>query len=96
MGIEIKTIGVIGAGQMGNGIAHVAAWPGSMCAERSERGSHQGRLATINGNLTGQVGKGAIAEADRQAALDRILPAPPTTTSWPATSSSRPRPRTRR
>ena len=77
MGIEIKTIGVIGAGQMGNGIAHVAALAGfdvrlnDLGEDRIKAG-----LATINGNLTRQVGKGAIAEADRQGALERIKAAP--------------------
>ncbi|HEX2555787.1 MAG TPA: 3-hydroxybutyryl-CoA dehydrogenase [Microvirga sp.] len=77
MGIEIKTIGVIGAGQMGNGIAHVAALAGfdvrlnDLSEDRIKAG-----LATINGNLTRKVGKGTITEADRQAALDRIVPAP--------------------
>jgi 3-hydroxybutyryl-CoA dehydrogenase len=77
MGIEIKTIGVIGAGQMGNGIAHVCALAGldvrlnDLSEDRIKAG-----LATINGNMARQVSKEAISDADRQAALGRIKPAP--------------------
>ena len=77
MSIEIKTIGVIGAGQMGNGIAHVCSLAGldvrlnDLSEERINAG-----LATINGNISRQVAKGALSDADRQAALARITPAP--------------------
>ncbi|HEV2603220.1 MAG TPA: 3-hydroxyacyl-CoA dehydrogenase NAD-binding domain-containing protein, partial [Microvirga sp.] len=77
MGIEIKTIGVIGAGQMGNGIAHVCALAGldvrlnDLSEDRIKAG-----LATINGNMARQVSKEAISDADREAALGRIKPAP--------------------
>ena len=76
MGIEIKTVGVIGAGQMGNGIAHVCALAGfdvrlnDLTEDRINAG-----LATINGNMARQVAREAIADADRQAALARIKPA---------------------
>ncbi len=74
--LEIKTVGVIGAGQMGNGIAHVCALAGldvrlnDISEERIKAG-----LATINGNMARQVSKGAITDAERQAALGRIRPA---------------------
>jgi 3-hydroxybutyryl-CoA dehydrogenase len=77
MATEIKTVGVIGAGQMGNGIAHVCALAGlevrlnDISEEKIEAG-----LATINGNMARQVSRGAITDADRQAALARIKPAP--------------------
>ena len=73
MGFEIKRVGVIGAGQMGNGIAHVCSIAGydvslnDMSTERIQLG-----LATINGNMTRQVNKGTLPEADRVAALARI------------------------
>ena len=76
MAFTIGRIGVIGAGQMGNGIAHVAALAGmdvllnDISADRINAG-----LATINGNLTRQVSRKLISEEDRQAALARIAPA---------------------
>src|SRR5689334_19009191 len=76
MGIDIKTVGVIGAGQMGSGIAHVCACAGldvrlhDINEERINAG-----LATINGQMARQVAKGAMTEEHRQAALNRIKPA---------------------
>jgi 3-hydroxybutyryl-CoA dehydrogenase len=75
-GTEIKTVGVIGAGQMGNGIAHVCALAGlnvrlnDLSEEKIKAG-----LATVNGNMARQVSKGAITDEERQAALARIKPA---------------------
>ena len=72
---EINKIGVIGAGQMGNGIAHVCALAGyhvflnDQSADRIKAG-----LATINGNMARQVSRELISEDDRKAALDRIKP----------------------
>ncbi|MEX0842008.1 MAG: 3-hydroxybutyryl-CoA dehydrogenase [Xanthobacteraceae bacterium] len=76
MALSIRNVGVIGAGQMGNGIAHVCALAGysvllnDIAPDRIKEG-----LATINGNMARQVSKKAITEADRQAALARIKPA---------------------
>ncbi len=77
MGTEIKTVGVIGAGQMGSGIAHVCSLAGFSVRlhDLSEERINAG-LATINGNMARQVAKGAITDGDRQAALERIKPAP--------------------
>ncbi|GGK17802.1 3-hydroxybutyryl-CoA dehydrogenase [Salinarimonas ramus] len=74
--MEIKTVGVIGAGQMGNGIAHVCALAGLdvLLNDLSEDRVTAG-LATINGNLSRQVAKELISDAERKAALDRIRPA---------------------
>lgn len=72
----IRSVGIIGAGQMGNGIAHVSAVAGydvhvyDIAADRIEAG-----LATINGNLARQVAKGTLTEEQRQVALSRIRPA---------------------
>ncbi len=76
MGIDIRTIGVIGAGQMGSGIAHVCAAAGLnvLLHDVSEERINAG-LATVNGNMARQVAKGAISEEDRQRALSRIRPA---------------------
>jgi 3-hydroxybutyryl-CoA dehydrogenase len=76
MAFNIKKVGIVGAGQMGNGIAHVCALAGfdvklnDVSAERIKAG-----IATINGNLARQVRKKSISEEDRQAALKRITPA---------------------
>ena len=64
---------MIGAGQMGSGIAHVARSPVSMssCNDMSAE-RVKVALATINGNMARQVSKKAITEEQRQAALKRI------------------------
>ncbi|WP_349371204.1 3-hydroxybutyryl-CoA dehydrogenase [Salinarimonas sp.] len=74
--MEIKTVGVIGAGQMGNGIAHVCALAGLdvLLNDVSEDRVTTG-LATINGNMARQVAKEMISDAERKSALDRIRPA---------------------
>src|SRR5260370_31100657 len=70
----IKKVGVIGSGQMGNGIAHVAALAGyhvvlnDLSADRLKSA-----MATINGNLSRQVSKKIITEDARKQALDRIV-----------------------
>ncbi|MGQ3675496.1 3-hydroxybutyryl-CoA dehydrogenase [Xanthobacter sp. TB0139] len=76
MPLEIKKVGVIGAGQMGNGIAHVCALAGYDVAlndidpERIRAG-----IATIDKNMTRQVSKGSVTEDARQTAIKRIGPA---------------------
>jgi 3-hydroxybutyryl-CoA dehydrogenase len=75
MAFEIRKVGIVGAGQMGNGIAHVAALAGYdvvLSDQALERA--QGAVATINGNLQRQVQKGTITEEDRKTALARIVP----------------------
>ena len=76
MPTDIRTIGVVGAGQMGNGIAHVCAVAGLdvRLNDLSSDKINQG-LATINGNLARQVSKGAIDDSIRRQALERIKPA---------------------
>ncbi|MFZ5693187.1 MAG: 3-hydroxybutyryl-CoA dehydrogenase [Pseudomonadota bacterium] len=73
----IQKVGVIGAGQMGSGIAHVCALAGFdvKLHDVSEDRIKQA-LATINGNMARQVAKKVITEEQRQAALTRIVAAP--------------------
>jgi 3-hydroxybutyryl-CoA dehydrogenase len=76
MASNIRKIGIIGAGQMGSGIAHVSALAGfeirlnDLSTDRIKAG-----IATINGNMARQVSRKRITEEERQAALGRILPA---------------------
>jgi 3-hydroxybutyryl-CoA dehydrogenase len=71
-----RKIGVIGAGQMGNGIAHVCALSGfhvllnDVAADRITEA-----LATISGNLARQVSRQRISDEQRQAAIKRIAAA---------------------
>ena len=72
----IKKVGIIGAGQMGSGIAQVCASSGFSVALNDVSGDRiSAGLATINGNLAKQVAKGSLSEAERQAILGRIAPA---------------------
>ena len=74
--LNIKTIGVIGAGQMGNGIAHVAALAGfDVLLNDLSPDRIRSALATINGNLTRLAAKDAITEQQHNQALSRIKPA---------------------
>jgi 3-hydroxybutyryl-CoA dehydrogenase len=72
----IKTVGVLGAGTMGNGIAHVFARSGYEVILRDVEQRFLDRaLGTIGKNLDREVKKGKISEADKAAALARIHPA---------------------
>jgi 3-hydroxybutyryl-CoA dehydrogenase len=76
MALNIQSVGVIGAGQMGNGIAHVCALAGYSVMLNDVSGDRiKAGMATINGNMAKQVGKRTITEDDRKAALARIKPA---------------------
>jgi 3-hydroxybutyryl-CoA dehydrogenase len=70
---SIDKVGVIGAGQMGTGIALVCAQAGLdvVLSDISEERIHAA-LATVNGSLSRQIAKGQLDEAGRQATLDRI------------------------
>ncbi|MEE8439082.1 MAG: 3-hydroxyacyl-CoA dehydrogenase NAD-binding domain-containing protein, partial [Micropepsaceae bacterium] len=71
--MKVEKVGVIGAGQMGNGIAHVCALAGcdvvmeDINAEQLEKARE-----TIRENLGRQVARNRISQADADAALARI------------------------
>ncbi|KZY03212.1 MULTISPECIES: 3-hydroxybutyryl-CoA dehydrogenase [unclassified Sulfitobacter] len=75
--MEIQTIGIVGAGQMGNGIAHVMALAGYdvLLTDVSED-AMSAAMDTIEGNMKRQVGRGKISEEDQQAAFARIKTTP--------------------
>src|SRR5207247_7009689 len=76
MQLDIRKVGVIGAGQMGNGIAHVCALAGiPVMLNDLAPARLKEALATINGNMARQVGKHVISDEQRKAALKNITTA---------------------
>ena len=72
-GMAIETVGVVGAGQMGNGIAHVFALAGyQVLLNDISADSLTKAITTIEKNLERQVSRGKISDEDRKAALARI------------------------
>ncbi|MCF6191950.1 MAG: 3-hydroxybutyryl-CoA dehydrogenase [Candidatus Hydrothermae bacterium] len=70
---EIRKVGVIGAGTMGNGIAHVFAQYGyEVVLVDVAQDMLEHALATIRKNMDRQVRKGVLTEAERDQALARI------------------------
>lgn len=69
----VKLIGIIGAGQMGNGIAHVVALAGYdvILNDLEEQRYNDGRLV-IEKNLARQITRGLTTDAEAKAALNRI------------------------
>ena len=71
--MEISSIGVVGAGQMGNGISHVCALAGyevvltDISADALDKA-----VALINRNIARQVGRGKVTQAEMDAAMARI------------------------
>ncbi len=71
--MDIKSVGVVGAGQMGNGIAHVFALAGyEVLLNDISQEALDKALALIGKNLDRQSSRGKISEAERDAALARI------------------------
>ena len=71
--MEIKHVGVIGAGQMGNGIAHVFALAGyDVALHDVSRTALEAAPNIIAANLDRQVSRGKVSQADRDATLARI------------------------
>ena len=71
--MDVKTVGVIGAGQMGNGIAHVLALAEyDVLLNDVNQDALNAALSTIEGNMARQASRGKITEEAMQAALKRI------------------------
>ncbi|PJK31241.1 3-hydroxybutyryl-CoA dehydrogenase [Minwuia thermotolerans] len=72
---SIRSIGIIGAGQMGNGIAHVCALAGyDVILNDIDQGRLDAALKTIEGNLARQAARNKISDVDRADTLARIRP----------------------
>jgi 3-hydroxybutyryl-CoA dehydrogenase len=70
---DIRRVGVIGAGQMGNGIAHVCALAGYDVVLADVKPEQLKKsLDTINRNMERQVKRSVLSEQERDAALGRI------------------------
>ena len=73
MATDIRTIGVIGAGQMGNGIAHVMALADyDVLLTDVSQDALDNAVELIHGNLARQVSRGKISEDAMTAAMSRI------------------------
>ena len=71
--MEIRTLGIVGAGQMGAGIAHVAAASGfDVILTDIESGVLESGVETIDRNLDRQIKKGAVDGAAKSGIIDRI------------------------
>ncbi len=73
--MDVKVFGVVGAGQMGNGIAHVAAVSGLQVIMNDIKQEFVDRgMATIEKNLGRAVSKGKMTEEEKGEILSRIKP----------------------
>lgn len=71
--MDIKSIGVVGAGQMGNGIAHVMALAGyEVLMNDISQDALDAAVALIDKNLTRQVSREKISQSDKDATMGRI------------------------
>jgi 3-hydroxybutyryl-CoA dehydrogenase len=71
--MDIQTIGIVGAGQMGNGIAHVMSLAGyDVTLNDISEDALNSAMEIMRGNMSRQVGRGKITEADMNTALGRI------------------------
>ena len=71
--MAIKTVGVVGAGQMGNGIAHVMALAGyDVLLTDISQDALDAALDTVRKNLERQVSRDKISQSDADAAMARI------------------------
>ena len=73
----VKKVGIIGAGQMGNGIAHVVALAGySVAINDIRKDAFEKAVGVIQKNMTRQVTRGVIRDDEMQGAIRRISFAP--------------------
>ncbi|MBO9452681.1 3-hydroxybutyryl-CoA dehydrogenase [Tropicibacter sp. R16_0] len=71
--MSIQKVGVVGAGQMGNGIAHVMALSGyDVLLSDISQDALDAALNTVRGNLSRQASRGKIGDSDVEAAMARI------------------------
>ncbi|MFN3147722.1 MAG: 3-hydroxybutyryl-CoA dehydrogenase [Paracoccaceae bacterium] len=71
--MDIQTVGVVGAGQMGNGIAHVLALAGyDVLLTDISQDALDAAVSQVDKNLTRQVSREKISETEKDAALARI------------------------
>jgi 3-hydroxybutyryl-CoA dehydrogenase len=74
--VQIKQVGIIGAGQMGTGIAHVCALGGyEVLLHDVSRDRIEAGVETIKRNMSRQVVRGIIDQAAMDAGLEKIKPA---------------------
>ena len=89
--MDIRRVGVVGAGTMGNGIAHVFARSGyDVCCATWNSNFWIARSRRLRKNLDREVAKSKITARRKACALKRIEPLPTARDSRPATSSSKP------
>jgi 3-hydroxybutyryl-CoA dehydrogenase len=70
---QIRSVAIVGAGQMGNGIAHVVSLAGyNVSLNDIRKEAIDAALTTIKRNMSRQVSRGLITDADMQQALKRI------------------------
>ena len=73
--MEIKSVGIVGAGQMGNGIAHVMALAGyDVLLNDISQDALDAAVGLMTGNMDRQVGRGKITPEEQAAALSRVTP----------------------
>jgi 3-hydroxybutyryl-CoA dehydrogenase len=73
---KIRKVGIVGAGQMGSGIAHVVALAGyDVVLHDLKMEAVEKAIGNIQKNMTRQVTRGLVKDADMQAALKRIAKA---------------------
>ena len=82
--MDIRTVGIVGAGQMGNGIAHVFALSGYdvLLNDISDEGLKRA-VATIDKNLERQAGRGKIGTLKRETKDNCYKSTRPSRMRWP-------------